>query len=119
MKRLTLLLIIITFTFSNCSTINQRKFKNKENTKDFISKKYGIADNIENSNGLEIWTYNHKGIIKSDRKVTFNDNNEIIENKKYLSPISYIVKYVVVPIGVIGLATVTYFLTTDGSILIF
>ncbi len=71
------------------------------------------------SNGLEIWTYNHKGIIKSDRKVTFNDNNEIIENKKHLSPIAYIVKYVVVPIGVIGLATVTYFLTTDGSILIF
>jgi hypothetical protein len=35
--------------------------------------------------------------MKNKRKVVFNEKDEIIFNKKYLSPVGYIYRYLIIP----------------------
>ena len=111
MKKTLLLLFVALFAFAGCSTINQSKFLKSNNAKETIVLKYGQADKIENKGEFEIWEYEYKSALKSDRKVIFDENNNIVLNEKHLKPIPYVFRYTVlygvlpitIAVGMLGL----------------
>ena len=88
--------------FTNCSNLNQSKFKKKYNVKEFVISKYGEPSKVETiknrlKRGLtvrpeeyEIWSYHYSSQIKNNRKVVFDNLGKIISNQKELKLIPFI-----------------------------
>jgi hypothetical protein len=79
------LFFILTFLLIGCSpTINQPLFSKSNNPKELIKSKYGEPSSVMLTNdGREIWEFDFRSPIKSNRTVIFDGNNSILENKKH------------------------------------
>ena len=75
----------LTFLLIGCSpTINQPRFSESNNPKELIKSKYGEPSSVMLTNdGREVWEFDFRSPIKSNRTVIFNGNNRILENKKH------------------------------------
>ena len=82
MKKSLILLIIPLLTFVSCATVNQSKFVKSPDAKAKVISNYGKANTIEKQDVLEIWHYEYKNNFQSNRKVVFDGNGNILENKK-------------------------------------
>ena len=80
MKKSLILLIIPLLTFVSCATVNQSKFVKSPDAKAKVISKYEKANTIEKQDVLEIWHYENN--FQSNRKVVFDGNGNILENKK-------------------------------------
>ena len=92
MKKLILLFFILIF-ISSCSALNQPKFQNQSNVKEFVISKYGNPNTIENKNEVQVWEYKSEKILKNNRKIVFRDN-KIITHEKELKPLPLALKSV-------------------------
>lgn len=106
MKKSLILLIIPLLTFVSCATVKQSKFVKSPDAKAKVISKYGKANSIEKQDVLEIWHYEYENNFQSNRKVVFDGNGNILENKKMLKPIPYTFRYVFIP-GTVILVSLT------------
>ena len=97
MKNIFFLTLTFLLFFNSCATVKQPFYQKKSDIKKFIEKKYGQADSKKIINGEETWIYDKLPFMKNKRKVVFNEKDEIIFNKKYLSPVGYIYRYLIIP----------------------
>ena len=107
MKKYLSFSLAILFLFTSCVTVNQPNFKNKTNHKELILGKYGESTTIKTEANSETWTYDNSSLVKSNRKVIFNNEGVIISNKKTLSATAYLMRNIAAPILLLSILVIT------------
>ena len=103
MKKYLSFSLAILILFTSCGTVNQSKFKYKDNHKELILSKYGESTLIQTKDNNETWIYDNSSFLQSKRKVMFNNKGRIISNKKTLSTPAYIIRNIVTPLTLLSI----------------